>query len=89
LKTKHEAFDTFKRFKALVENERGCKIKCLRTDRGGQFCSKYFQNYCDMNGIKRQLTTTYTKGGRREEKSSTKWYIFSVEEMMTPYKILC
>jgi hypothetical protein len=32
LKTKDEAFDTFKRFKALVENERGCKIKCLRTN---------------------------------------------------------
>jgi hypothetical protein len=42
LKSKDEAFDTFKRFKALVENERGCKIKCLMTDRGGEFCSKYF-----------------------------------------------
>jgi transposase InsO family protein len=60
LKTKDEFFDTFKRFKSLVENERGCKIKCLRTDRGGEFCSKYFQNYCDMNGNKRQLTTAYT-----------------------------
>lgn len=42
LKTKDKAFDTFKRFKALVENERGCKIKCLSTDRGGEFCSKAF-----------------------------------------------
>ena len=35
-------------------------MKCLRTDCGGEFCSKSFQNYCDMNGIKRKLTTTYT-----------------------------
>ena len=60
LKAKSEALDIFKKFKALVENERGCKIKCLRTDRGGEFCSKAFQNYCDVNGIKRQHTTTYT-----------------------------
>jgi hypothetical protein len=73
LKTKDEAFDTLKRFKALVENERGCKIKCLRTDRGGEFCSKDFHNYCDMNGIKRQLTTAYTpqQNGVAERKNRT------------------
>ena len=73
LKTKDEAFDTFKRFKALVENERGCKIMCLRNNHGGEFCSKYFQNYCDMNGIKRQLTTAYTpqQNGVAERKNRT------------------
>jgi transposase InsO family protein len=73
LNTKDESFDTFKRFKALVENERGCKIKCLRTDRGGEFCSKDFQNYCDMNGIKRQLTIAYTsqQNGVAERKNRT------------------
>eukprot|EP00253_Pinus_taeda_P005517 PITA_05517 len=53
LKAKSEALDTFKKFKALVENERGCKIKCLWNDHGGEFCSKDFQSYCDMNGIRR------------------------------------
>ena len=42
LKTKDEAFDTFKRFKAHVENEKGNTIRCLRIDRGGEFCSKDF-----------------------------------------------
>eukprot|EP00253_Pinus_taeda_P021326 PITA_21326 len=60
MEAKSEALDTFKKFKALVENERGCKIKCLRTDRVGEFCSKDFQSYCDMNGIRRQHTTAYT-----------------------------
>ena len=60
LKAKSEALDTFKKFKSLVENERGCKIKCLQTDRGGEFCSKSFQSYCDMNGVRRQHTTSYT-----------------------------
>ena len=60
LKTKNEAFDTFKRFKARVENEKGNPIGCLRIDQGGEFCSKDFQKFCEMNGIKRQLTTAYT-----------------------------
>lgn len=37
LKEKHGAFDKFKIFKNRVENELGMKIKCLRSDRGGEF----------------------------------------------------
>ena len=39
LKEKIEAFEKFKDFKALVENETNLKIKCLRSDRGGEFTS--------------------------------------------------
>lgn len=38
LKTKSEAFQTFKNFRAQVENETGEKIKILRTDRGVNSC---------------------------------------------------
>jgi hypothetical protein len=31
------------------------KIKCLRSDRGGEFTSDEFNNNCKKNGIKRQL----------------------------------
>eukprot|EP00253_Pinus_taeda_P019782 PITA_19782 len=37
-------FDRFKEFKALVENQTEKKIKVLRTDNGGEFCSKEFEN---------------------------------------------
>lgn len=50
LREKGEAFDAFKHFRALVENGPE-KIKALRTDRGGEFCSKYFNSYCEENGI--------------------------------------
>ncbi|KAI5344795.1 hypothetical protein L3X38_012672 [Prunus dulcis] len=46
--------------RALVENESEKKIKCLRTDRGGEFYSKEFEALCDENRIKRQLTVAYT-----------------------------
>ena len=57
---KADAFASFKLFKSSVEKETGLPIKCLRTDRGGEFTSNEFDNYCRQNGIKRQLTTTYT-----------------------------
>nr|GEX43785.1 RNA-directed DNA polymerase, eukaryota [Tanacetum cinerariifolium] len=37
-----QALETFKKFKTLVEKEAGAEIKCLRTDRGGEFNSREF-----------------------------------------------
>lgn len=38
----------------------GLSIKCLRTERGGEFNSAEFIQLCKLNGIRRQLATTYT-----------------------------
>ena len=57
---KSDAFTYFKLFKVLVEKETGLPIKCLRTDRWGEFTSNEFKEYCETNGIKRQLTDAYT-----------------------------
>ena len=40
IKRKSDVFDTFKKWKALVENETGKRLKCLRYDNGGEYCSK-------------------------------------------------
>ena len=32
----------------------------LRTDNGGEFCSKEFEEFCKKCGISRQKTTPYT-----------------------------
>ncbi|GJU12028.1 zinc finger, CCHC-type containing protein [Tanacetum coccineum] len=42
LKSKDEAFETFKEFKLKVENEVGKKLRSFRTDRGGEFTSREF-----------------------------------------------
>ena len=45
LKEKSEAFDKFKIFRNRVENESSMKIKCLRSDRGGEFTSNEFNMF--------------------------------------------
>ena len=42
---KFDVFETFKKWKALVENETRKKLKCLRSDNGGEYCSNYFEDY--------------------------------------------
>ena len=60
LKEKSEAFEKFKGFKTLVEQETREKIKIFRTDRGGEFLSQEFQAYCEKEGIIRHYTAPYT-----------------------------
>ena len=36
------------------------KIKVLRTDNGGEFCSRKFEEFCKKCGIAWQKTTPYT-----------------------------
>ena len=43
-----------------MENHTEKKIKVLRTDNGGEFCSKEFEEFCKKCGIARQKTTPYT-----------------------------
>ncbi|GJZ81531.1 retrovirus-related pol polyprotein from transposon TNT 1-94 [Tanacetum coccineum] len=60
LKSKDQAFETFKIYKAEVENQRGKKIQILRSDRGGEYFSTEFSSYCESHGLIHQRTTPYT-----------------------------
>ncbi|MCO5613004.1 hypothetical protein L7F22_067277 [Adiantum nelumboides] len=60
LKGKDEAFAKFKEWHVLVEKESGNKLKKLRSDRGGEFTSSEFADYCKQHGIKLHLTTPHT-----------------------------
>ncbi|KAK2986839.1 hypothetical protein RJ640_011064 [Escallonia rubra] len=73
LQEKSEAFSAFKCFKARVENESGKTINTLRTDRGGEYCSKEFELFCEVHAIRRELTAAYTpqQNGVSERKNRT------------------
>ena len=53
-------FDTFRKWKALAENEIGKRLKCLRSYNGGEYCNKEFDSYYSHNGICREKTIPRT-----------------------------
>ena len=61
----------FKAFKSLVENEENLKIKCLRSDNGGEFTSNGLNDFCKTHGVKRQFSeeTTPQQNGVVERKN--------------------
>jgi transposase InsO family protein len=60
LKKRFDVFNTFKKFRALVEKSTDRSIKCLRKDNRGEFTSVEFENYCKKVGIERHKTMYYT-----------------------------
>ncbi|MCO5575128.1 hypothetical protein L7F22_028925 [Adiantum nelumboides] len=57
----------------MVEKEKDLKVKSIRSDRGGEFLSENFARWCKSEGIRHQLTTTYTpsQNGVVERKNRT------------------
>ncbi|CAA6674417.1 unnamed protein product [Spirodela intermedia] len=60
LRSKDRAAVAIKEIKARVEGESGLKLGALRTDRGGEFTSHEFAEYCAGEGIHRQHTAPYS-----------------------------
>ena len=60
LQYRSEAFEKFKIFKALAENQTGCKLECIRSDRGGEFTEYDFADLCNEHGIKQHFTIAGT-----------------------------
>jgi transposase InsO family protein len=60
LRKKSEDFENFKVYNEMVENEIDSKIKCLRSDNGGEFPSKEFMDFFSKHGIKRKFFIALT-----------------------------
>lgn len=60
IETKEEVFGCFKQFKNMAENQTNQKITVLRSDNGGEFCSREFENFLKNGGIIHQKSNAYT-----------------------------
>jgi hypothetical protein len=60
MKEKSEALRWFKIFKSMVENESDHRMKTLRTEGGGEYCSNEFDSFLRHCGINREKTPPYT-----------------------------
>nr|GEV88633.1 retrotransposon protein, putative, Ty1-copia subclass [Tanacetum cinerariifolium] len=57
---KHEAFEKFKKWKQLVENQIGRMVKKLRMDNGLELGNREFKQLCIESGISRHLIVVET-----------------------------
>jgi hypothetical protein len=73
IKTKDEALNCFKIYKADVENQLERKIKRFRSDRGGEYLSNDFSEYCAEHGIIHETIAPYSpqSNGVGERKNRT------------------
>jgi transposase InsO family protein len=73
VKTKGEALNCFKIYKAEVENQLENKIKRVRSDRGVEYLSNEFGEYCTEHGIILETTAPYSpqSNGVAQRKNQT------------------
>jgi hypothetical protein len=57
---KFEAFETFKKFKLMVEKTTGKNIWFLRSNKDGEYLSNELKSLCKNHGICRFFTAPYT-----------------------------
>ena len=56
LRTKDEAFDFYRIYEAWLSTQYGVRIKCLNSDRGGEYMSDEFSDHLKKAGMTRRLT---------------------------------
>ena len=73
LQTKDEALNYLKIYKTEVENQLERKIKHLRSDRGGEYFPKIFDEFCEEHGIIHERMPPYSpqSNGVAERKNRT------------------
>ena len=83
LKQKSEVFDKFLKWKALVENQSGHKLKVLRTNRGGEYTSTEFEKFLQSAGVCHEMTVPKTpeQNGVAERMNPT--LLESVQSMLS------
>jgi hypothetical protein len=59
MKTKGRVFKWFQELKSLVENQKGKKIRVLRSYNGGEYTSNEFNDIFAREGIKREFIAPY------------------------------
>ena len=75
LKKKSEVSEQFRNWKAMVELQSGKKIKCLRSDNGGEYLSHQLTDFIHDAGIVHQTTIPATpqQNGAAERLNEPCW----------------
>jgi len=60
LHSKSDVLEEFKKYKTMVETQKGKKIKMIQSDNGTEYVNKKFDRYLESCGIQRRLTVPHT-----------------------------
>ena len=87
LNSKDEVFEKFIEWKSEVENIYGSKLKTFRTDNGGEYCSKNFNNFLLTEGVRHEKTVPKTpqQNGKAERMNRT--LVENVRAMLSDAKL--
>jgi transposase InsO family protein len=88
MQKKDQTFSKFCEFKALVEKESGKQVKALRSDNGGEYISNEFKDFCNKEGIQRELIT-HSKMGSRRGRTERLWVQHERCCMIRDYQCIC
>lgn len=56
LRKKSDVLSEFRKMRALMERQKGAKIKCIQSDNGTEYLNNLFDEYLENDGIRRRLT---------------------------------
>ena len=87
LKHKSEVFKWFQKWKALVENISGRKLKALRTDRGGEYTSTEFEEFLQSAGVRHEMTVPKTPEQNGVAERMNRTLVESVRSMLADAKL--
>ena len=59
-KSAETTLEAFKSYHVMAERQTRKKLRCIRTDGGGEFCNKLWDSYCKEHGIIHETTTAYS-----------------------------
>jgi hypothetical protein len=73
LKHKSDTLAAFKQFVSWAEHQSDRKLKSIRSDQGGEFLDREFDEYLAKHGIERQLSVAHSpqQNGRAERWQQT------------------
>ena len=87
IKRKSEVLDKFKEFVSYATNTTGKKVKVLRSDNGGEYCSMAFQEYMKQHGIVHQTTVPYSPEQNGVAERMNRTLVETARSMMSHSKV--
>jgi hypothetical protein len=59
-KNAETTLEAFRSYHVMAERQTGKKLRCIRTDGGGEFCNELWDSYCKEFGIIHKTTSPYS-----------------------------